>query len=151
MSNKPKFEAFYVQCIAAEYDSGEIFIPEHQYVDPIILNEILKTYNCFPCNIAGDMEVFTTNPNLQPKSESESINYVSEEGLKELGFESLFDSLIADDYAGIGDSWNPHCLSVSWSHGNEEDVEKAIANFLDAANSQADIQEYKLLKAKLGL
>ena len=141
MSNKPKFEAFYVQCIAAEYDSGEIFIPEHQYIDPIILNEILKAYNCFPCNIAGDMEVFTTNPNLQPKSESESINYVSEEELKELGFESLFDSLIADNCAGIGDSWNPHCLSVSWSHGNEEDVEKAIAYFLDAANSQADIEE----------
>ena len=68
-----------------------------------------------------------------------------------MGFESLFDSLIADDYARIGDSWNPHCLSVSWSHGNEEDVEKAIANYLDAAPSQADVDEYKRLKARLVL
>ena len=151
MTAKSKFETFYVQPMATECDSGEIFLPQDQCVDPLILNEILKTYNSFPCTIAGDMEVWTTNPDLQSKSEWESVNYVSEEKLKEWGFESLFDSLISDDYAGIGDSWNPHCLSVSWSHGNQEDVEKAIANFLDAAHPQADIDEYKRLKAKLGL
>ena len=42
-------------------------------------------------------------------------------------------------------------LSVSWSEGNQEDVENAIADYLDAAPSQADIDEYKRLKAKLGL
>ena len=151
MSIKSKLETFYVQSMAAEYDSGYIFLPEDKYVDPLILNEILEANNSFPCNTTGKMEVWTTIPDLQPKSQWESINHVSEEELKEWGFESLFDSLIADDYAGIGDSWNPHCLSVSWSHGNQEDVEKAIANFLDAAHSQADIEEYKRLKAKLGL
>ena len=49
------------------------------------------------------------------------------------------------------DHWNPCALSVTWSDGHQEDVEKAIANFLDAAHSQADIEEYKRLKAKLGL
>lgn len=151
MSINSKSEIFYLQSMASESDTGCIFLLAGQYVDPLILNEILEANNPFPCNTTGKMLAWTTNPDLQPKSEWESINHVSEEELKEWGFESLFDSLIADDYAGIGDSWNPHCLSVSWSEGNQEDVEKAISDYLDAAPSQADIDEYKRLKAKLGL
>ena len=146
-----KFEAFYVQSMAAEYDSGYIFLPEDQYVDPLILDEILEVNNSFPCNTTGKMEVWTTNPNLQPKSEWECITYVSKDDLKQWECESLFHSLISGDYEGIGDSWKPRFLSVSWSEGNQEDVEKAIADYLDAAPSQADIDEYKRLKAKLGL
>ena len=146
-----KFETFYVQSMAAEYDSGYIFLPEDKYVDPIILNEILEANNSFPCNTTGKMEVWTTNLNLQPKSELECITYVSKDDLKQWECESLFHSLISGDYEGIGDSWKPRFLSVSWSEGNQEDVEKAIADYLDAAPSQADIDEYKRLKAKLGL
>ena len=145
-----KFETFYVQSMAAEYDSGYIFLPEDQYVDPIILNELLEANNSFPCNTTGKMEVWTTNPNLQPKSEWESIDYVSYEDLMEWECDSLFDSLITGDYE-MGSHWNPRFLSVTWSDGDQEDVEEAISNHLDAASSQADIDEYKRLKAKLGL
>ena len=151
MSAKSKFETFYIQSMAAEYDSGYIFLPEDKYVDPLILDEILEANNSFPCNTTGKMEVWTTNPNLQPKSEWERITYVSKDDLKQWECESLFHSLISGDYEGIGDSWKPRFLSVSWSEGNQEDVEKAIADYLDAAPSQADIDEYKRLKAKLGL
>ena len=51
----------------------------------------------------------------------------------------------------IGDSWKPRCLSIIWSEGNQEAVEEAISNYLDAAPSQADIEEYKRLKAELAL
>ena len=146
-----KFETFYVQSMAAEYDSGYIFLPEDQYVDPIILNEILEANNSFPCNTTGKMEVWTTNPNLQPKSEWECITYVSEDDLKQWECECLFPSLFSGVYEGIGDSWKARFLSVSWSVGNQEDVVKAIADYLDAAPSQADIDEHKRLKAKLGL
>ena len=91
-----------------------------------------------------------TIPDLQPKSEWESINYVSDEDLKEWECDSLFDSLITGDYE-MGSYWNSCFLSVTWSDGDQEDVEKAIADYLDAAPSQADIDEYKRLKAKLGL
>ena len=50
---------------------------------PLILNELLEANNSFPCNTTGKMEVWTTNPNLQPKSEWECINYVSNDDLKE--------------------------------------------------------------------
>ena len=72
------------------------------------------------------IEVWTANPDLQPKSEWESITYVFEAELRERGFESLFDSLISGDYEGLGDSWKPHFLSVSWSEGNQENVEEAM-------------------------
>ena len=97
------------------------------------------------------MEVWTTNPNLQPKSEWECINYVSEGDLKERECETLFDLLVESEYAGIGDGWNPRFLSVTWSDGDQEAVEEAISNHLDAVPSQADVDEYKRLKAKLGL
>ena len=51
----------------------------------------------------------------------------------------------------MGSHWNPCFLSVTWSDGDQEDVEKAIANYLDAAPSQADVDEYKRLKARLVL
>ena len=82
MSAKSKFETFYVQSMAAEYDGGYIFLPEDQYIDPIILNEILEANNSFPCNTTGKMEVWTTNPSLQPKSEWECITYVPKDDLK---------------------------------------------------------------------
>ena len=151
MPAKSKFETFYVQSMASECGSGEIFLPEDQYVNPLVLNEILEANNPFPCNTTGKMEVWTTNPALQAKSEYECINYVSEDDLKEWECKTLFDSLIESDYAGIGDGWNPRSLSVTWSDGDQEDVEEAICNYLDAAPSQADLDEYKRLKAKLNL
>ncbi|QNI74566.1 hypothetical protein SynNOUM97013_02521 [Synechococcus sp. NOUM97013] len=42
-------------------------------------------------------------------------------------------------------------LSVTWSDGDQEAVEEAISNHLEAAPSQADLDEYKGLKVKLGL
>ena len=149
--NTSEFETFYVQFMASECDSGYIFLPADQYIDPIILNEILEANNPFPCNTTGKMEVWTTNPDLQAKSEYECVNYVSEDDLKEWECQTLFDSLIEGEYAGIGDGWNPRFLSVTWSDGDQEDVEEAISNHLDAASSQADLDEYKRLKAKLGL
>ena len=146
-----KFETFYVQSMAAECDCGEIFLPADQYVNPIVLNEILEATNPFPCNTTGKMEVWTTNPNLQPKSEWECINYVSSDDLKEWECDTLFDSLIESEYVGIGDGWNPRFLSVTWSDGDQEDVEEAISNHLEASPSQADLDEYKRLKAKLAL
>ena len=146
-----KFETFYVQSMASESDSGCIILPEDQYVNPLILNEILEANNPFPCNTTGKMEAWTTNPDFQPKTKWESVNFVSEAELKELECNTLFDSLIESDYAGIGDSWNPYFLSVTWSDGDQEAVEEAISNYLDAAPSQADVDEYKRLKAKLGL
>ena len=150
MPAKSKFETFYIQSMAAECDSGYIILPEHQYVDPIVLNELLEANNSFPCNTTGEMEVWTTNPDLQARSKWECINYVSEDDLKEWECESLFDSLITGDYE-MGSHWNSCFLSVTWSDGDQEDVEKAIANYLDASPSQADIDEYKRVKAKLGL
>ena len=146
----PKSETFYIQSIASECDCGHILLPEDQYVDPLVLNEILEANNPFPCNTTGKMEVWTTNPALQAKSEWECINYVSEDDLKEWDCVSLFDSLITGDYE-MGAHWNPCFLSVTWSDGDQEDVEEAISNYLDAAPSQADLEEYKRLKAKLGL
>ena len=146
-----KFELFYVQSMASECDSRYIFLPEGQHVDPIILNEILEANNSFPCNTTGKMEVWTTNPNLQPKSEWECINYVSNDDLKGWEGDTLFDSLIEGEYAGIGDGWSPRFLSVTWSDGDQEDVEEAICNYLDAAASQADLDEYKRLKVELAL
>ena len=145
-----KFETFFVQSMAAEYDSGYIFLPEHQYVDPLILHEILEANNSFPCNTTGVMEVWTTNPDLQTLSKWESMNYVSKDDLKESACESLLDYLTEGDYE-LGSHWNPSFLSVTWSDGDQEAVKEAIANYLDAAPSQADVDEYKRLKAKLGL
>ena len=146
-----KFETFYVQSMASEYDSGCIFLSEDQYVEPLVLNEILEANNPFPCDTTGKMEVWTTNPNLQPKSECECVNFVSEDDLKEWECDTLFDSLVESEYAGIGDGWNPRFLSVTWSDGDQEDVEEAISHHLEAAPSQADLDEYMRLKAKLGL
>ena len=146
-----KFETFYVQSMASECDSGYIFLPAHQYVDPIILNEILEANNSFPCNTTGEMEIWTTNPAFQAKSEYECANYVSEDDLKEWECETLFHALIEGEYAGIGDGWNPRFLSVTWSDGDQEDVEEAICKYLDAAPSQADLDEYKRLKVELAL
>ena len=150
MSINSKSETFYLQSMASECDSGCIILPEDQYINPLILNEILEANNPFPCNTTGKMEVWTTIPDLQPKSEWESINYVSDEDLKAWECDSLFDSLITGD-CEMGSHWNPCFLSVTWSDGDQEDVEKAIVNYLDAAPSQADVDEYKRLKAKLGL
>ena len=151
MTAKSEFETFYVQSIASECDCGAIFFPHEKYVNPIVLNEILEANNPFPCNATGKMEIWTTNPALQAKSEYECVNFVSEDDLKEWECETLFDSLVEGEYAGIGDSWNPRFLSVTWSDGDQEDVEEAISNHLDAASSQADVDEYKRLKAKLAL
>ena len=150
MSIDSKFETFYIQVIAAECDSGHIFLPESQYVDPAILNKILEGNNPFPCNVTGKMERWTTNPDLQAKSEFVCINYVSQDGLKDWGCTSLLQSLVTDEYES-GAHWDPQCLSVTWSDGDQEAAKEAIANYLDAAPSQADIDEYKRLKAKLGL
>jgi len=136
--------------MASESDIGCIFLPADQYVDPIVLNEILEANNSFPCNTTGKMEVWTTKPDLQPKSEYECINYVSEDDFKEWECDTLFDCLITGDYE-IGAHWNPRFLSVTWSDGDQEDVEEAISNYLDTVPSQADVDEYKRLKATLGL
>ena len=74
MSAKSKFETFYVQPMAAEYDSGYIFLPEDQYVDPIILNEILEANNFFPCNTTGKMEVWTTTPTFSRKVNGSALH-----------------------------------------------------------------------------
>ena len=71
MTPKSEFETFYVQSMASECDSGYIFLPADQYVDPIILNEILEANNSFPCNTTVKMEVWTTNPNLLARSKWE--------------------------------------------------------------------------------
>ena len=148
-----KFETFYVQGIASEFDGGFIFLPEKLYVDPFILNEILKASNPFDCNTVGDMEVWTTDPSLKAKSDWECINYVSESDLKEWKCESLFESLVTGDgeYTGVGDDWYPEFLSVTWGNGDQKAVEKAIDNFLSTSPSQADVDDYKRLKTKLGL
>ncbi len=150
MSINSKSETFHVQSMAAEYDSGYIFLLEDQYVDPLVLNEILEANNSFPCNTDGEMEVWTTNSDLKAKSEWECICYVDQQKLKDCGCSSLFQYLIKGDYDFCTD-WDPRRLSVTWSDGNQEEVEKAIANYLDAAPSQADIEEYKRLKAELAL
>ena len=150
MSINSKSETFYLQSMASECDSGCIILPEDQYINPLILNEILEANNPFPCNTTGKMEVWTTNPDLQARSKWECINYVSKDDLKESACESLLDYLTGGDYE-MGSHWNPSFLRVTWSDGDQEDVEEAISNHLDAASSQADIDEYKRLKVKLGL
>ena len=150
MSANSKFETFYVQSIASEGDGGYILLPEDQYVDPLVLNEILEANNPFPCNTTGKMEVWTTDPDLKARSKWDSMNYVSKDDLKESACESLLDYLTAADNE-MGAHWNSCFLSVTWAFGDQKDVEKAICNYLDAAPSQADIDEYKRLKAKLGL
>ena len=147
---KPKEETFCVQSIASECDSGGIFLPGGQYVDPIVLNEILEVKNSFPFNTDGEMEVWTTNPDLKARSESECICYVDQQMLKGCGCSSLFAYLTQDEYE-FCTNWDSQRLSVTWTDGNQEDVEKAIADYLDAAPSQADIDEYKRLKSRLGL
>ena len=56
---------------------------------------------------------------------------------------------------GIGMShpvtgWTQGAVTFTYD-GDQEAVEEAISNYLDAAPSQADVDEYKRLKAKLGL
>ena len=68
-----KFETFYVQSKASECDSGYIFLPEDQYVDPIVLNEILEANNSFPCNATGKLEVWTTTPTFSRRVNGSSL------------------------------------------------------------------------------
>ena len=129
--------------IAAEHDSGNIFLPRNKCVDPLILDAILQANNPFPCNTVGKTDLFTTDPYLTAISDEECITYFSQEDLKDLGCDSLFGALVGADgeYSSMRNHLNPCFLSVNWSEGNQEDVEKAIANYLDAAPSQADIDE----------
>ena len=73
---------------------------------------------------------------LQSKSEWECINYVSEDDLKEWDCDSLFDSLITGDYE-MGAHWIPRFLSVTWSDGDQKEVEAAICDHLDSQSLSA--------------
>ena len=85
MTNSASFETYFIQGIASEFDSGLAFFPEGRYVDSSSLNDIIGDHNHFPCNTTGEMEVWTTNPDLKARTQWECINYVSQDDLRELG------------------------------------------------------------------
>ena len=82
--------------MAGEYDSGLAFFPEGRYVDSSSLNDILGDHNHFPCNTTGPLEVWTTNPDLKARTQWECINYVSQDDLRELGCNWLFEFLVSE-------------------------------------------------------
>ena len=139
MTSSASFETYSIQGIAGEFDSGSAFFPEGSYVDPSTLNDIIGEHNHFPCNTTGEMEVWTTNPLLKARTQWECINYVSQDDLRELGCNSLFEFLVSEDgeYYSLGAAWQPHCLSVTWSDGDQKDVEAAICDHLDSQSLSA--------------
>ena len=139
MTNSASFETYSIQEMAGEFDSGLAFFPEGRYVDSSSLNDILGDHNHFPCNATGALEVWTTNPDLKARTQWECINYVSQEDLRELGCKSLFESLVSEDgeYYSLGAAWQPHRLSVTWTDGDQKDVEAAICDHLDSQSLSA--------------
>ena len=128
MTISASFETYFIQGIAGEFDSGFAFLPEGRYVDSSSLNDIIGEHNHFPCNTTGKMEVWTTNPDLKARTQCECINYFSQDDLRELGCNSLFEALVSEDgeYYSLSAAWQPLCLSVTWSDGDQKDVEAAI-------------------------
>ena len=139
MTNSVSFETYSIQEIAGEYDSGPAFFPEGRCVDPSTLNDIIGEHNHFPCNTTGKTEVWTNNPALKARTQWECINYVPQDDLRELGCNSLFEFLVSEDgeYYSLGTTWQPHCLSVTWSDGDQKDVEAAICDHLDSQSLSA--------------
>ena len=139
MTNSASFETYSIQGIAGEFDSGLAFFPEGRYVDSSSLNDILGDHNHFPCNATGALEVWTTNPDLKARNQWECINYVSQDDLRELGCNSLFEFLVSEDgeYYSLGAAWQPHRLSVTWTDGDQKDVEAAICDHLDSQSLSA--------------
>ena len=47
--------------------------------------------------------------------------------------------LVSEDgeYYSLGAAWQPHCLSVTWSDGDQKDVEAAIYEYLDSESLPA--------------
>jgi hypothetical protein len=139
MANLASFETYSIQGIAGEFDSGSAFFPEGIYVDQSTLNDIIGEHNHFPCNTTGKTEVWTNNPDLKARTQWECINYVSQDDLRELGCNSLFEFLVNEDgeYYSLGTAWQPNCLSVTWSDGDQKDVEAAICDHLDSQSLAA--------------
>ena len=104
-----------------------------------MLNDIVGEHNHFPCNATGEMEVWTTNPDLKARTQWECINYVPQDDLREWGCNSLFEFLVSEDgeYFTLGTTWQPHCLSVTWSDGDQKEVEAAICDHLDSESLSA--------------
>ena len=134
MASLASLETYCIQEIAGEFDSGFAFFPEGRYVDPSTLNDIIGEHNHFPCNATGKIEVWTNNPALKARTQWECINYVSQDDLRVLGCNSLFEFLVSEDgeYYSLGAAWQPQCLSVTWSDGDQKDVEAAIYEYLDS-------------------
>jgi hypothetical protein len=139
MANSASFETYSIQGMAGDFDSGFAFFPEGKYVDSSTLNDIVGEYNHFPCNTTGKMEVWTTNPDLKARTQWECINYFSQDDLRELGCNSLFEALVSEDgeYYSLGAGWQPSRLSVTWSDGDQKDVEAAICDHLDSQSLSA--------------
>lgn len=139
MTSSASSENYFIQGIAGEFDSGFAFFPEGSYGDQSTLHDIIGEHNHFPCNATGKMEVWTNNPALKARTQWECINYVSQDDLRELGCNSLFEFLVSEDgeYYSLGTTWQPHCLSVTWSDGDQKDVEAAICDHLDSQSPSA--------------
>ena len=97
MTSSASSENYFIQGIAGEFDSGFAFFPEGRYVDPSTLNDIIGEHNHFPCNTTGKTEVWTNNPALKARTQWECINYVSQDDLRVLGCNSLFEFLVSED------------------------------------------------------
>ena len=115
------------------------FSLKKDYLDPSTLNDIIGEHNHFPCNTTGKTEVWTTNPDLKARTQWECINYVSQDDLRELGCNSLFEFLVSEDgeYYSLGAGWHPNGLSVTWSDGDQKEVEAAICDHLDSQSLPA--------------
>ena len=139
MTSSVSSENYFIQEIAGEFDSRFAFLPEGRCVDPSTLNDIIGEHNHFPCNTTGKAEVWTNNPDLKARTQWECINYVSQDDLRELGCNSLFEFLVNEDgeYYSLGTAWQPNCLSVTWSDGDQKDVEAAIYEYLDSESLSA--------------
>ena len=78
-------------------------------------------------------------PDLKARNQWECINYVSQDDLRELGCNSLFEFLVSEDgeYYSLGAAWQPHRSSVTWSDGDQKDMEAAIYEYLDSESLPA--------------
>ena len=172
-------ETFYIIDVASECLAGSIVMG--QYIDPYMVDEILQDNAGIPCNTCGKMQIYTTNPKVKAKTEWEEVNLISDEDLlqeqvqischgpggwvngvftgkvtekKYPPAESLFNYLFGEcgDYEGLADKdWSPAIASCSWGSFCDDDVSEALSKFIEEQPSEDDINEYKRLKAKLGV
>lgn len=179
MTNFSSLETFYIINVASEWTSGYIILGE--YIDLEIADQILQENASMPCNTCGKLMIYTTNSETAAKTEWEEVMHVTSQDLQEeikhvcchgpggwvdgvfTGKSSektfpapgsLYAYLFGEggEYEDLAsDDWSADNVSCSLGDFNDEGIQDAICDFLDAGHPCNDIAEFKRLKKKLGI